>query len=168
MSRPNKKSVIQQTRARLAGQYGPDVVPAPSRATAYRRLNQLDHLVPTFRGSRARNRDVASRPDREYWKLIPARPGEYMVMDTNSLDVYALDPVTLKYVKVEVTAAMDAYTRCIVGLRVTPTTKSLDVAATLFQAFRHRRLPSIGRTTRSGPNTGFLGRSSPMSTHSAG
>jgi hypothetical protein len=47
MSRPNKKSVIQQTRARLAGQYGPDVVPAPSRVTAYRRLNQIDHLVPT-------------------------------------------------------------------------------------------------------------------------
>ena len=136
MSRPNKKSVIQQTRARLAGQYGPDVVPAPSRATAYRRLNQLDHLVPTFRGSRARNRDVASRPDREYWKLTPARPGEYMVMDTNSLDVYALDPVTLRWVNVEMTVAMDAYTRCIVGVRVTPTTKSLDVAATLFQAYR--------------------------------
>ena len=141
MSRPNKKSVIQQTRARLAGQYGPDVVPAPSRATAYRRLNQIDHLVPTFRGSRARNRDVAGRPDREYWKLTPTRPGEYMVMDTNSLDVYALDPVTLRWVNVEMTVAMDAYTRCVVGVRVTPTTKSLDVAATLFQAYRPAPAP---------------------------
>ena len=57
-------------------------------------------------------------------------------MDTNSLDVYALDPVTLRWVNVEMTVAMDAYTRCIVGVRVTPTTKSLDVAATLFQAYR--------------------------------
>lgn len=136
MSRPNKRSVIQQTRARLAGQYGPDVVAAPSQATSYRRLNQIDHHVPTFHGSRERNRDVAQRPDREYWKLTPTRPGEYMVMDTNCLDVFALDPVTLRWVNVEMTVAMDAYTRCITGMRLTPTTTSLDVAATLFQTYR--------------------------------
>ncbi|WP_253842855.1 helix-turn-helix domain-containing protein [Mycobacterium colombiense] len=141
MSRPNKKSVMHQARARLAAQYGQGVVPVPSRATAYRRLNQIDRVVPTFHGSRERNRDVASRPDREYWKLTPTRPGEYMVMDTNSLDVYALDPLTLKWVNVEMTVAMDAYTRCITGVRVTPTTKSLDVASTLFQTFRPPRAP---------------------------
>jgi transposase InsO family protein len=135
-SRPNKKNIMLQTRARLDLTYGPAVVPSPSRATAYRRLRQLDRGVPTFTGSRARNRDVAARVDREYGQLRANRPGEFMVMDTNCLDVYALDPVTLKCVKVEITAAMDAYTRCIVGLRVTPTTNSLDVAATMFQAFR--------------------------------
>ena len=62
-------------------------------------------------------------------------------MDTNSLDVYALDPVTLRWVNVEMTVAMDAYTRCVVGVRVTPTTKSLDVAATLFQAYRPAPAP---------------------------
>jgi len=131
-----------QTRARLDLTYGPAVVPSPSRATAYRRLRQLDRRVPTFTGSRARNRDVAARVDREYGQLRANRPGEFMVMDTNSLDVYALDPVTLKCVKVELTAAMDAYTRCIVGLRVTPTTNSLDVAATMFQAFRPLPAPA--------------------------
>ena len=136
LSRPNKKSILLQTRARLDLTYGPDVVASPPRTTAYKRLAQLDHRVPTFKSSRVRNRDVAARVDRTYGQLKATRPGEFMIMDTNSLDVYALDPVTLKYVKVEVTAAMDAYTRCIVGLRVTPTTKSLDVAATLFQAFR--------------------------------
>jgi transposase InsO family protein len=135
-SRPNKRNVLLQTRARLDLAYGLDVVPIPRRATAYKRLAQLDRRVPTFTGSRARNRDVAARVDRTYGQLRANRPGEFMVMDTNSLDVYALDPATLKYVKVEITAAMDAYTRCIVGLRVTPTTQSLDVAATLFQAFR--------------------------------
>jgi len=65
-SRPNGKSILQQTRARLVAQYGDGVVPIPSQAGAYRRLEQLDRLVPTFKGSRERNRDVASRPDREY------------------------------------------------------------------------------------------------------
>ncbi len=136
LSRPNKKNIQLQTRARLDLTYGSGVVPSPSRPTAYRRLNKIDRRVPTFTGSRVRNRDVAARVDRTYGQLQATRPGEFVVMDTNSLDVYALDPVTLKYVKVEITAAMDAFTRCIVGLRVTPTTKSLDVAATLFQAFR--------------------------------
>jgi transposase InsO family protein len=142
LSRPNKKNIILQTRARLDLTYGPGIVASPSQATAYRRLQQLDRRVPTFTGSRARNRDVAARVDREYGQLRANRPGEFMVMDTNSLDVYALDPVTLRCVKVELTAAMDAYTRCVVGLRVTPTTKSLDVAATLFQAFRPLPAPA--------------------------
>lgn len=136
MSRPNRKSILMQTRARLALIYGPGVVPIPPRTTAYKRLEQINRRVPTFDGSRERNRDVAARVDREYGQLIPSRPGEYVVMDTNCLDVFALDPVTLRWVSVEATVAMDAYTRCVVGLRVTPTTKSLDVAATLFQAFR--------------------------------
>jgi transposase InsO family protein len=141
-SRPNRKNIMLQTRARLDLTYGPGVVPSPARTTAYRRLHGLNRRVPTFTGSRARNRDVAARSDREYGQLRASRPGEFMVMDTNSLDVYALDPVTLKCVKVELTAAMDAYTRCIVGLRVTPTTKSLDVAATMFQAFRPLPAPA--------------------------
>jgi transposase InsO family protein len=140
-SRPNGKRILQQTRARLAVQYGDGAVPIPSRPVAYRRLEQLDRLVPTFKGSRERNRDVASRPDREYGQLIPTRPGEYIVMDTNSLDVFALDPITLKWVTVELTVAMCAYTRCVTGLRVTPTTKSIDVAATLYQAFRPNPAP---------------------------
>jgi transposase InsO family protein len=136
LSRPNMKSVMHQTRARLAVRYGPDVVPLPSRTTAYRRLGQIDRVVPTFHGSRTRNRDVADRPDREYWPITATRPGEYMVMDTNCLDVYALDPLTLRWVNVELTVAMDAYSHCVTGVRVMPTTKSMDVAATLFQSFR--------------------------------
>jgi transposase InsO family protein len=141
-SRPNRKSVVQQARARLAIQYGDGVVPLPSKTTAYRRLTEIDRLIPTFHGSRERNRDVASRVDDVYGKLIATRPGEYMVMDTNSLDVFAMDPITLKWASVELTVAMDAYTRCITGLRVAPTTKSLEVAATLFQAFRPLPAPA--------------------------
>jgi transposase InsO family protein len=58
-------------------------------------------------------------------------------MDTTRLDVFALDPVTLRWVNCELTVGMDWYTRCIVGIRLTPvSTKSVDAAAVLFQAYR--------------------------------
>lgn len=142
MSRPSRKSVIEQTEARLAVQHGAGVVPVPSRATVYRRLGQLDRQVPTFDNSRQRNRDVAGRPKTEYGKLRPNRPGEYLVMDSTRLDVFALDPVTLKWVCVELTVAMDWYTRCVTALRLTPlSTKAIDVASLLYRTYRPNQPP---------------------------
>ncbi|MGY2026055.1 Mu transposase C-terminal domain-containing protein, partial [Nocardia gipuzkoensis] len=67
------------------------------------------------------------------------RPGEYLLLDTTRLDVFALDPVTLQWVQAELTVAMDWYTRCVVGIRLTPvSTKSVDAAATMYQTFRPR------------------------------
>ena len=142
MSRPSRKSVIVQTNARLTVQHGPDVVPVPSQATVYRRLRQLDRQVPTFDNSRQRNRDVAGRPNKEYGKLPANRPVEYLVMDSNRLDVVALDPVTLKWVCVELTVAMDWYTRCVTTLRLRPlSTKAMDVASLIFRKYRPNRAP---------------------------
>lgn len=60
-------------------------------------------------------------------------------MDTTRLDVFAFDPFTLKWVQAELTVGMDWYTRCITGLRLTPvSTKAVDAAAVLYQAFRPR------------------------------
>lgn len=137
LSRPSQKNVLAQTEARLATKHGANVVPAPSRATQYRRLKAIDRQVPTFRNSRLRNRDVIDRPPGEYGKLRPTRPGEFLVMDSTRLDVFALDPVTLRWVSLELSVAMDWYSRCITALRLTPlSTKSIDVAALLFQTFR--------------------------------
>jgi transposase InsO family protein len=137
LSRPSQTNVIGQIQARLSIRYGADVVPMPSQATMYRRLEALDRQIPTFHGSRQRNRDVADRPSREYGKLRPTRPGEYLVMDSNRLDVFALDPVTLRWVRVELTVSMDWYSRCITALRLTPlSTKSIDIAGLLFRTFR--------------------------------
>jgi hypothetical protein len=60
-------------------------------------------------------------------------------MDTTPLDVFAVDPQTLQWVGVELTVAMDCYSCCIVGLALTPTTKVVDVAVVLYQAFRPAR-----------------------------
>lgn len=136
-SKPSQKAVIERTNARVAAMFGEDMVQIPSLATAYRVLADLEKRVPTFRLSTKRNRDIAARPIDAYGKLRPTRPGEYLLMDTTRLDVFALDPVTLRWVQVELTVAMDWYTRCITGRLLTPvSTKSVDAAAVLYQCFR--------------------------------
>jgi transposase InsO family protein len=138
-SRPSRTLVIERTRARVIARFGPDVVPQPSRATAFRILGDLERRHPLFRLSTKRNRDIAGRPEGPYGKLRPTRPGEYLLMDTTRLDVFAFDPLTLKWVQAELSVGMDWYTRCITGIRLTPvSTKAVDVSAVLFQSFRPR------------------------------
>lgn len=135
-SRPSQDHVIAHARARIRLRYG-DGVALPSRATAYRILERLERRHPIFHGSSKRNRDIAARSLQAYGKLHPARPGEYTLMDTTPLDVFAMDPQTLRWVSVELTVAMDWYSRCITGLRLTPvSTKAVDAAAVLYQCFR--------------------------------
>ncbi|MEU4233220.1 hypothetical protein AB0F17_53790 [Nonomuraea sp. NPDC026600] len=114
---PMIKTVLERARARTIARYGEGVVQIPGRSTAYKAMEELEKRHPTFRHSTKRNRDIADRPKGAYGKLRPTRPGEYVLMDTTRLDVFALDPMTLKWVNCELTVAMDWYTRCIVGLR---------------------------------------------------
>ena len=128
-SKPSEKAVIYQTSKRLEICFGHGVVPEPSQATAYRELKRLEAQHRTFKGTTARNRDIATRPKRPYGKLQPTRPGEYVILDTTRLDVFGIDPITLRWIRIELTAAMDWYTRCIVALRLTPvSTKAIDAA----------------------------------------
>lgn len=136
-SKPSRKAVILQTAKRLELWFGPGAVELPSQATAYRELEWLDKQHRTFGGTTKRNRDIAARSKKPYGKLRPTRPGEYLILDTTPLDVFALDPKTLRWVRVELTVAMDWYTRCVVGRRMTPvSTKAVDAAAVLYQVLR--------------------------------
>ncbi|GAA2282455.1 helix-turn-helix domain-containing protein [Kitasatospora cystarginea] len=143
-AQPMRKAVLDRTRARVIARFGAGVVEIPGRSKGYEVLEELERQHPTFRLSTKRNRDIAARPKGAYGKLRPTRPGEYLLMDTTRLDVFALDPMTLRWVNCELTVAMDWYTRCITGLRLTPvSTKSVDAAAVLYQAYRPPKvLPS--------------------------
>lgn len=142
-SKPSEKAVIYQTSKRVEICFGPGVVPEPSRATAYRELARLESQHRTFGGTTARNRDIATRPKRPYGKLVPTRPGEYVILDTTRLDVFGVDPITLRWMRIEISAAMDWYTRCIVGVRLTPvSTKAVDAAAMMYQVFRPPPAPA--------------------------
>ena len=46
------------------------------------------------------------------------RPGEYAILDTQDLDVFAMEPVTCRWVRAQLTVIQDLFTRCITGLRV--------------------------------------------------
>ncbi|HEY5855131.1 MAG TPA: integrase [Aldersonia sp.] len=125
--------MIAAVARELEESFGPGVVPAPSKATAYRRLNELSKGRHAFGSGKAR-RSVADRPKGVLGRLRPARPGEYVVLDTTPLDVFAMEPVTMRWVGVELTVAMDLFTRCVLGLRLTPvSTKAQDVANVLYQ-----------------------------------
>lgn len=136
-SKPSKAAVIFQTMKRLERMLGAGAVEEPCRATAYRELERIEKRRPLFGGTTKRNREIAERPRRRYGKLRPTRPGEYVILDTTPLDVFALDPKTLKWVRVELTVAMDWYTRCVVALLLTPvSTKAVDAAALMYQIMR--------------------------------
>lgn len=136
-SKPLRKTVLEQAEARVIARLGDGAVEVPGRTKAHDALAELELQHPTFRLSTKRNRDIAARPRGVFGRLRPTRPGEYVLMDTTRLDVYALDPATLRWINCELTVAMDWYTRCIVGVRLTPvSTKAVDAAAVLFQAYR--------------------------------
>ncbi|MFE0881089.1 helix-turn-helix domain-containing protein [Streptomyces rochei] len=134
-STPTRSALLLRVEERLNSQYGKGVVAVPSRSTAYARLAVLTKGTNAVSGSAKARRSIADRPQGAYGRLRAARPGEYVVLDTQDLDIYAMEPVTCRWVPLQLTVAQDLFSRCIVGLRVTAcSTKALDVAGVLFEA----------------------------------
>jgi transposase InsO family protein len=142
-STPTAGAVLRAIDGLLDEQYGPGVVSRPSTATAYRHLKVLAKGTNAVTGSAKGRRSIADRPQGAYGRLRATRPGEYIVLDTQDLDVFAMEPVTCRWVRAQLTVAQDLFTRCIVGLRVTPvSTKAVDVAGVLYQAVVPRPAPA--------------------------
>ncbi|SBU96840.1 Integrase core domain-containing protein [Streptomyces sp. Ncost-T6T-1] len=138
-STPPRYLVIATVEERLAAEYGQGAVKLPKKSAAYELLRQLGKGRNAFEGSAKGRRSIANRPPGVYGRLRATRPGEYVLIDTTRLDVFAMEPVTCRWVQVELTVAMDLYTRCITGLRLTPvSTKAVDVAAVLYETVRPR------------------------------
>lgn len=133
-STPTQNRVIDRIGQELEDAYSPGEVTLPSPKTARERLKELSKGRHTF-GSAKNRRSVADRPSGPYGRLRAVRPGEFVVLDTTPLDVFAMEPVTLRWLPVELTVAQDLFTRCIVGMQLTPvSTKARDVANVLYQA----------------------------------
>ena len=138
-SRPTRAIILAQVGVRLAEQYGPGTVTAPGKSAAYELLRDLTRGTNAFTGSTKGKRSIAERPAPVYGRLRAVRPGEYVLLDTTRLDVFAMEPVTCRWVQAELTIAMDLFTRCITGLRLTPvSTKAVDVAGVLYETVRPR------------------------------
>src|SRR5262249_51858116 len=127
-STPTKAILIDRAAARVEAEHGPGAGPVPSRPVAYRVLGALVR-GQGFAGSAKWRQSIATRPSGVYGRLRATRPGEYVLLDTNSLDVYAMEQLTHRWVKVELSVAMDLFTHCVVGIRLAPvSTKAVDVA----------------------------------------
>lgn len=136
-SRPTRELVLRRVSARLAAEHGEGAVAEPGRRRAHAVLAELTRGSNAFTGSTKGKRSIAARPQGVYGRLRPARPGEFLLLDTTPLDVFAMEPVTLRWVRCELTIAMDLYSRAITGLRLSPvSTKSVDAALVLFEALR--------------------------------
>ncbi|MEC3974929.1 Mu transposase C-terminal domain-containing protein [Amycolatopsis sp. H20-H5] len=144
-SRPTKNLLLARVAARLEAEYGTVTVTPPGVKKARMVLTELTRGTNTFTGSTKGKRSIANRPDGVYGRLRATRPGEYLLLDTTPLDVFAMEPLTLRWVRVELTVAMDLYSRAIVGLRLSPvSTKAVDAAIVLFETLRPESRQSTG------------------------
>ena len=144
-SKPTQDLILAEVAARLDAEHGEAMVPVPKPTRARTLLREISKGTSAFGGTKAK-REIAGRPAAPYGRLRATRPGEYLLLDTTRLDVFAMDPVTLRWVQAELTVAMDLYDRCITGLRLTPvSTKAVDAAAVLFESVRPMPEPGAGQ-----------------------
>ncbi len=133
-STPTRDAVLRRIADRVERDHGAGVVPVPSRPTAYRRLAELSKGTNAVTGSSKGRRSIAERPQGTYGRLRATHPGEYLILDTQDLDIFAMEPVTCRWVGAQLTIAQDLFDRAICGVKVTPvSTKAIDVAGLLFE-----------------------------------
>ena len=133
-SRPTKQLLLDRVAARLDAEFGPGMVSAPGSKKARAVLAELTRGTNAFVGATKQKRSIAGRPHGAYGRLRATRPGEYLLLDTTPLDVFAMEPLTLRWVRLELTIAMDLFSRAICGLRLSAmSTKAVDAAVVLFE-----------------------------------
>ena len=107
----------------------------PKRWKAKEAVRELTRGTNALKGSTKSKRSIANRPDAPYGRLAATRPGEYLLLDTTTLNVFAMDAVALRWVGLELTIAVDLFSRCVVALRLSPvSTKAVDASLVLFEA----------------------------------
>jgi transposase InsO family protein len=154
-SKPTQDLILAEVAARLDAEHGEGTVPVPKPTRARILLREISKGTSAFGGTKAK-REIGGRPATPYGRLRAMRPGEYLLLDTTRLDVFAMDPVTLRWVQAELTAAMDLYDRCVTGLRLTPvSTKAVDAAAVLFESIRPLPEPAAGQADVRSPYHGL-------------
>lgn len=160
LSRPSADLFLERVEE-LAEDEG---IPSPSITVARRAANETLQSLGTFHLDVRTADGNASRDDREYGHVEATYPGEYVLLDSTVLDVHAKNPfgehddsvyAARDWHKVELTVAMDLFSRCIIGVWLSPlSTKGLDLAELFHEILRpvkqewddtnNVRLPGVG------------------------
>jgi putative transposase len=118
--------------SRLARESGEPLVLPSSRQTFNRIVDKVLASTGLFRLPAKSRRSAQSAPSENLGSLVAERPGEYVAIDTTSLDVFAIDPFTFQWVRLDLTVALDLHTRSILTFRLTPfSTQGVDLALLL-------------------------------------
>ena len=91
-SRPTQALLLDRVDARAVEQHGQDVI--PKRWKAKLAVGEVVRGTNALAGSTKGKRSIANRPGTPYGRLVATRPGEYLLLDTTTLDVFAMDAVT--------------------------------------------------------------------------
>ena len=123
--------MFTQLQLKLEEVHGPGEVPMPSRATFYRLMGHyMDRGRRNFAGESSRRVSAEPAGPAVHPGDRASGHGEDVPIDTNKLDImcrYADGVVR----RAELTMAVDAATRSILGGIIAPTTKAVDAAAVL-------------------------------------
>ncbi|MFH8566161.1 hypothetical protein [Streptomyces sp. NPDC017988] len=94
---PVRGLILTEIEEQLVREHGKGTVPLPARTMGYELLRQMSKGTNAFEDSTKGKRSIADGPQGTYGRLRATRPGEYVVLDTNSLDVFAMEPVTCRW-----------------------------------------------------------------------
>jgi transposase InsO family protein len=134
-SNVTRKRIIALTEQRLRALY-PNEIRFPSSQTMYRLVERETRGSSAFKSAKRRRSD-ANRPITPYRQQGASRPGEFVLIDSTPFDAFALDPVTFKWIQLQLTIALGLFSRSLVGWRFTPvSTKAVDAALLLYDIIR--------------------------------
>jgi transposase InsO family protein len=123
---------ITMLRVRVADKHDEaDVTWPGSDHTLRQRLKALGRPRGFFLTAKQR-RQHAVRPDTPYYHKHAERPGEFVLIDATTTNVWALDDDTGEPVRVDLLASIDLFSRCVPAARITPrNTNRVDAALLL-------------------------------------
>jgi len=139
-SNVTNQHIIRKIKKRLLAIDPNKELSIPSEAT-FNRLIARETKNKGLRGSAKGRRSINNGPETTYRRFYASRPGEMVILDSTRLDAFAMDPVSFKWISVELTIAIDLYTRSIVAWRFTPvSTKGVDAALLLHDILRPKMM----------------------------
>ena len=125
------KRIIAMVAAEVrAAENLPEDFRIPSDSTLKRQIFAREDAKRLLKSAKSR-RNANNRPRKAYTRFHATRAGEVILIDSSPLDAFAMHPVTHKWVSLEMTIAIDLYTRSVVGWRFTGDTKAVDAALLL-------------------------------------